>query len=158
MQLELRSFPPMRLAFMRHTGPYDDGGVNRTWQRFMAWCREAALVPPSKPTYGISQDNPQTTPPGQCRYDCAIEVGGAFEPPAGVGVQDFIGGRYACARVRATPATIGAQWGAMFMQWLPASGYAPAAGAALELYEADFAADPATGEFECLLCVPLQGK
>lgn len=106
--------------------------------------------------YGISQDDPEITPPEKCRYDCCVEVDAAFQPQGEIGVQDFPGGRYACARFTGTGADNHAAWMKMFGQWLPDSGYQADDAPALELYEEDFVMDEKTGAFSCLLCVPVR--
>lgn len=156
MQLETKTLAAMRVATMRHTGPYGDGGIRQLWKRFMPWCHEHAGALASWQTYGISLDDPQVTPPAQCRYDCAVEVKPGFVPEGGeVQMQDFPGGRYACAWFSGTPETMPAAWRQMFTEWLPASGLQPTGASALELYEADFEADMKTGAFSCWLCVPV---
>jgi AraC family transcriptional regulator len=160
MNVELKTLPAMRLAYLRHTGPYGTPGIGQTWQRFCAWFAGRALLPRDGAMYGISQDDPEITPPEKCRYDCCIEVDAAFQPQArtdeGIGVQDFAGGRYACARFRGTGADIHAAWMQMFGQWLPASGYQAGDAPALEWHDAQMAPDARTGAFSCWLCVPVR--
>lgn len=156
MQVELRTVPSMRLAYLRHTGPYGDPGISQTWERFGAWCGQNGLVPPRRKMYGISQDDPSITEAARCRYDCCIEVDAAFVPRGEVGVQDFAGGRYACARFTGTGADIHGAWMRMYGQWLPQSGYQADDKPGLEIYEEDFTVDPQTGAFHCLLCVPVR--
>ncbi|WP_411878389.1 helix-turn-helix domain-containing protein [Polaromonas sp. YR568] len=58
MEIELKTLPPMRLAYMRNTGPYGDH-VAQLWQRFVAWCGQHGHMNPRPKMYGISQDNPR---------------------------------------------------------------------------------------------------
>ncbi len=157
MQVELKTLPPLRLAYMRHTGPYGPAGIGQLWQRFSAWCGQHGLMNPRRKMYGISQDNPEITPADKCRYDACIEVDDAFKPQGEVGVQSFGGGRYACGRFTGTPgADVHDAWTYMFAEWLPKSGYQADDKPGLELYEEDFVMDPQTGAFSCLLCVPVR--
>jgi AraC family transcriptional regulator len=156
MNVEMKTLPPMRLAYLRHTGPYGHPGISQTWQRFMRWCDEHADDLVNRQTYGISQDNAEVTPADKCRYDCCVEVKSTFQPQGEVGIQNFAGGRYACCSFTGTGATIHQAWISMFGDWLPASGYQAGDAPSLELYEADFAANPETGEFTCWLCVPVK--
>jgi AraC family transcriptional regulator len=152
MQVELKTLAPMRLAYMRHTGPYDQAGISKLWMSF----DENGLAKPHRKRYGISQDNPATTPAEQCRYDACVEVDEAFQPQGEVGVQNFSGGRYACIRFTGTSAEVRLAWTRMFDEWLPQCGYAADNKPAIELYEEDFVMDPKTGAFNCLLCVPVR--
>lgn len=154
MNVELRTLPPARLAYMRFTGPYGHPDISRTWQRFCAWAAQQDLFPADM--LGIAQDDPEITPADKCRYDCCIAVDAAFTPRGEIGVQDFAGGRYACARFQGTGQEIHQAWMQMFATWLPASGYQPDDKPALELYEKNFESDAKTGMFTCLLCVPVR--
>lgn len=156
MHIELKTFPAMRLAYLRNTGPYGPA-VAQLWQRFAAWCGQQGYMNPRRKMYGISQDNPEITPPEKCRYDACIEVDDNFKPQGDIGVQNFGGGRYACGRFTGRPGNdVHDAWTHMFAVWLPQSGYQPDNNPALELYEEDFVVDPKTGAFSCWLCVPVR--
>jgi len=156
MHVELKTIPPMRLAYMRNTGPYGQA-VAQLWQRFAAWCGQQGYMHPRRKMYGISQDNPEITPADKCRYDACIEVDDSFKPQGDMGVQNFGGGRYACGRFTGRAGNdVHEAWTHMFAVWLPQSGYQPDNNPALELYDEDFVVDPKTGAFNCWLCVPVR--
>jgi AraC family transcriptional regulator len=155
MTIELKTLPDVRVAYMRHVGPYGDSGITRTWQRFAAWCEQHGLMQPRRPMYGISHDNPDVTSPEKCRYDACIEVDAAFRPEGEVGVQMLRGGRYACADFTGTSAEIHAAW-MRLCDWLPDSGSQPDDGAPIEIYGTDFAMDEKTAAFSCTLCMPVR--
>jgi AraC family transcriptional regulator len=160
MQIEIRTIPPMRLAYMRHTGPYGHPGIGQMWERFTKWVRARGINPPRGEMYGIAHDSPDVTPPEKCRYDACIEVSNAFELSGDdrnrLGISDFAGGQFACGPFRGTGSTIHAAWMHMYGSWLPASGYQPADRPPFELYGCDFKVDEKTGEWSCLLCLPIQ--
>ena len=156
MQVEIRNLPAARLAYMRHTGPYGDPAIGRTWERFGQWCAQRGLMQPPRAMIGISQDNPEITPADKLRYDCCVAVGDDFRPEGEVGTQDFAGGKYACAPFKGKTADIHAAWMRMYGQWLPQSGWQADDRAGIELYEENFEMDPKTGVFGCLLCVPVR--
>lgn len=156
MHLELRTLPAMRLAYLRWTGPYGHPGITQTWERFGAWAARQGRLEPRRKMYGISQDNPETTPADQCRYDCCVAVDEGLRPTGEIAVQAFAGGRYACARFTGTGADIHTAWMRMYGEWLPGSGWQADDKPGLELYDEDFAVDPASGAFNCWLCVPVR--
>lgn len=156
MDVTIKHLPAVRLAYMRYTGPYGTPGIPQLWERFARWCGSAGLMEPRRRMYGLPQDNPEITPADKCRYDCCIEVDDSFRPQGEVGVETFGGGRYACARYQGTGADIHKAWMQMYSGWLPASGYVADDKPCVELYEEDFVLDPATGAFNCLLCVPVK--
>ena len=160
MTLDIKTFPPVRLAYMRYTGPYGHPDIALHWKRFGDWCEAQGLMKPRRKMYGISLDNPMTTAPMECRYDLAIEVEAKFKvkdaDASGVAIRQLEGGRFACKPFSGTAAQIGLAWMEMFGQAMPASGLQREDRPAMEVYLEDFELDPATFSFSCLLCVPVK--
>jgi AraC family transcriptional regulator len=155
MKVELRTLPAVRVAYMRHVGPYGDSGITRLWQRFAAWCAEQGLMQPRRTMYGLSHDNPDVTPPAKCRYDACIEVDEGFRPSGDIGVQTLAGGRHACCEFNGLPTEIHQAW-MRLCEWLPDSGWQTADAPPLEIYGADFVMDEKTGAFNCTLAIPVR--
>lgn len=155
MNVELKTLPDMRLAYMRHTGPYGSPGISQTWQRFGAWAAQHGAMKPGGAMVGISQDSPDLTAPEKCRYDACVEVDAEFRPEGEVGVQTLPGRRYACGHFNGTALEIHAAWQRMFGEWLPDSGWQTDEGPAIELYDLS-GMDAATERMTCLLCVPVR--
>jgi AraC family transcriptional regulator len=156
MQIEVKNLADVRVAYMRHVGPYGSPSITAMWQRFSAWCHEHGLARPGRLMYGVTQDAPDVTPPEKCRYDACIEVDADFRPSGEVGVQSLAGGRFACARFTGTSLDIHAAWHELFARWLPDSGYQPDHRPCLELYDDGASVEAVTGRFSCWLCVPLK--
>ena len=78
MDVEIKTLPDTRVAYLRHVGPYGDSGIAAAWQRFAAWCGQAGLMQPRRRMFGVCLDDPTITPPEKCRYDCAVEVDATF--------------------------------------------------------------------------------
>jgi AraC family transcriptional regulator len=160
MDVEIKTLPDTRVAYLRYVGPYGGSGIPAAWQRFAGWCAEAGLMQPRRRMFGVCLDDPTITPPDKCRYDCAVEVGADFVPRGGVGIEIGIetiaGGRYACARFSGVAAEVRDAWTGLVAGWLPKSRYQPDDRPALELYEPDFVVDEKTGAFPCLLCMPVR--
>ncbi len=157
MHVEVKTLPDMRLAYMRHTGPYGGPGISQLWQRFGAWAGRRGLMRPGRAMVGISQDSPDLTAPDRCRYDACVEVDADFRPKGEVGVQTLPGGRYACGEFAGTALDIHAAWQRMFAEWLPGSGWQADERPALELYDRG-GMDAATGSMACLLCMPVRAS
>ena len=156
MEDKLQTIPKTRVAYLRHVGPYGGSGIAKAWQRFAAWCAEHGLMTPRRRMYGVCQDIPELTPPEKCRYDACVEVDDRFAPQGEIGVQTIAGGRYACAKFTGTSPEVRDAWDRFVRTWLPGSGYTPADGPALELYDTDFVVDEKTGAFNCWLCLPVK--
>ncbi|MBW8464690.1 GyrI-like domain-containing protein [Acidovorax sp.] len=155
MPLEIRQLPPMRLAYMRQTGPYGPS-LTHLWDRFGRWCEAHGLSEPRPKFYGISLDNPACTPPAQCRYDACVQVGVGLRTGPDAQVQDFPGGDYACFQFVGTGPEIGAAWARMTAPGQIPAGWEVAARPAVEVYDEHFAVNPATGAFPCWLCLAVQ--
>jgi AraC family transcriptional regulator len=155
LNIELRTFPDTRVAYLRHVGPYGSPGIPLLWQRFAAWCGQHDLLQPGRALVGVSQDSADFTPPEKCRYDACVPVDAGFRAEGEIGVQTLAGGRYACARFEGTAMEIHTAWMKVYGEWLPGSGYQPDDRPCLEVYD-DGGVDPETGRFTCLLCVPLK--
>ena len=156
MTLTIRTLPRMRLATMRHTGAYGHPGLTELWERFGSWCAANRLDDPHPKFYGFSHDDPACTPPEQCRYDAAVQIGVGLRTGPDVQVMDYEGGDYACMHFVGTGPEIAAAWAQMGAPGQIPDGWEWEPRAALEIYDEDFAVDPATGRFPCWLCIPVQ--
>jgi AraC family transcriptional regulator len=152
--VEVRDLPEVRVAYLRHVGPYGSPGITEMWGRLRSWCASEGLA---RPMFGIAQDNPNITPSERTRYDACVEVGASFQPTGELGVQTLRGGRHACVPFTGTAAEIRAAWIRFLTRTLPDAGLEPDLVSAIEIYAPDFAVDAETGAFSCTLCMPLRG-
>ncbi len=121
LNVELHELPPVRVAALRHVGPYGSP-IGEFWaRRFVPWARDQQL--PIATRYGLSYDDPLDTPPSQCRYDAAMEVPADYQPHGGAQMLDLPGGLYAVAHFHGASADIERAWPWLFKEWLPNSGY-----------------------------------
>ncbi|WP_266157888.1 AraC family transcriptional regulator [Dyella silvatica] len=160
MQVEIKHFSDVRIAYMRHVGPYGSASISLMWQRFGRWCHEQGLIPPPRIMYGMCLDNPGMTPADKLRYDACIEVDDGFKPQGDMGVSLLKGGRYACAKFVGAGADIAGAWGRFISDWLPGSGYvfdmSDESRRCMEVYGVDFKMDQETGVFNAELCLPVR--
>lgn len=160
MHVELRLLPPLRLAYMRCTGPYDGAASIPTWARFTAWCQQRGLDTAQRTLLGIHQDKPSTTAAELCRYDCCVEVDEDFMPEPEVAVQDFAGGRYVCGKFSGTAADIHTARMHLRNEWLPSvtadGAWRLLEAPLLELYPAGYRINTETGATQCWLCLPIR--
>jgi AraC family transcriptional regulator len=146
---------PVRVAARRYVGPFGEP-LGKFWRSVVTpWLADNGLV--DCPRYGVPLDDPASTPPAQCRYDCCVALA------AGLTVGDaservIPGGRYAVTRFKGTGAQIGAAWGE-FLRACAANGMtADSARFVFEHYPRGATVDPKTGVFACELCFPLGEK
>ncbi|MYM81259.1 AraC family transcriptional regulator [Duganella sp. FT50W] len=152
MQYEIKELPEVRIAYLRYKGPFG-AAIGEFWKEvFTPWQQAYGLT--GKVTYGVAQDDPNTTPASECRYDACVEVpaGSPVQPPAKEG--SIPAGRYAVAAFKGSGDQVPAAWDAFFRQ-VHADGQA-APGLCFERYPADYVMAPATGVFESELCIPVK--
>jgi AraC family transcriptional regulator len=136
MQVSIVDRQPVTVAYLRHLGPYGPA-IGRFWQEtYIPWAVMNRLGP-RHARYGISYDDPSIT-----------ATGGALKAT-------IPGGKYAVLRYQGTGERIGQAWSALLRNWLPASGLQLDARPCFEYYPEGAAFDPATGEFECEICIPV---
>jgi AraC family transcriptional regulator len=131
-EVQIRTIEPLRVAFLRHVGPYRD--VGPTYERLTSWAAQRGLFVPGALVLGISWDNPEVTSPEKVRHDCCITVGPDFQAEGEVGVQTLDGGDYAVATHRGSYEQLGAVFGWLYGTWLPASGREPRHGPCFSVY------------------------
>jgi AraC family transcriptional regulator len=132
MDVRIESVPMMRVAFVRHTGPYNQCG--QAWQRLFAWAGPRGLCGPHMKTLGIGHDDPRVTPAEKLRYDACLVVDGHVQPEGEVGVQEIGGGEHALTTLRGPYERLGETYARLCGEWLPASGREPRAAPPFEVY------------------------
>ena len=82
MNVRVIEIGPARVACLRYTGPFGPA-LGEFWRDVVApWLQANGLM--GRVTYGVALDDPQHTPPEQCRYDACVEIGhdDTAPPPA----------------------------------------------------------------------------
>jgi AraC family transcriptional regulator len=121
MNITIKQLSPVRVAFLRHGGPYHE--VGQTWGRLTMLLGQEGLLGPGTRFLGISHDDPEITPPDRLRYDACVTVDDAFQPAGEIGVQIIAGGAYAVATHAGPYERLSRTYRAVMGQWLPRSGF-----------------------------------
>jgi AraC family transcriptional regulator len=128
---------PIRVAFIRHVGPYELAPM--AWGRLMTWAgsstqfrRSAGSTEPL--LLGVPHDNPSVTPPERLRFDCCVAVDDRVRPEGEIGVQDVAGGAYACAVHRGPFERLAETYVWIAASFIPEAGYRMRRAPFLELY------------------------
>ncbi|NHZ47708.1 AraC family transcriptional regulator [Nitratidesulfovibrio liaohensis] len=159
MNVEVTEKPAYRVAYLRHIGPYAGETIGPVWGRLMAWAGQRGLMRPGVPGFGVSWDNPEVTPPENCRYDACIAIGPEVDAlelaEAGISVQTLPGGLYAEYRSMIPCDGFFRAWNDMYTQWLPASGWQCDDRPGYELYH-DMLGCPPEGPWDVGICVAVR--
>jgi AraC family transcriptional regulator len=119
VNVKVEQLEPMRVAFMRHLGPYDEVGA--TWEKFMMLLGKEGLVGGHAKFVGICHDDPAVTRPDRVRYDACMTVDVDFQPQGDIGVQVIPGGDYAVLTHLGPYEKLGPSYARLLGEWLPRS-------------------------------------
>jgi AraC family transcriptional regulator len=120
MKVAIKQLKPMRVAFMRHVGPYKE--VGKTWDRFLTIMGKDGYIAGNPMMLGICHDDPEVTPAEKIRYDACLTVDQDFSPSGDIGVQTVAGGAYATTTHIGPYDRLGRSYAELLGQWLPRHG------------------------------------
>jgi AraC family transcriptional regulator len=120
MDVEIKDMPELRVATLRHVGPYNR--ISEAFARLGQIAGPAGLLNPRPTMLAIYHDDPETTPGSELRSDAAVVVSPEARLPEGLGEQRVPGGRYARTTHLGPYEQLGDAWGRFMGEWLPRSG------------------------------------
>ncbi len=153
MEVRIEQRPACRVAFVRHTGPYDQCGG--AWEKLMAWAGPKGLLGPQTACIGLSYDDPKITPADKIRYDACIGVADSITGEGEIGVQEIAGGDYAITTHAGPYDSLHQTYASFYGQWLPSSGYECQDMPPLEIYLNDPTSTP-PAELRTDVCIPVR--
>lgn len=127
--------PALRVAFLRHTGPYQEAGP--TFQRMTEWAFSKGLLKPGTKILSISHDDAEVTAAEKLRLDCCVSVDDDFTPEGEVGVQTIPEGEYVILTHRGSYAGLPDAYRWLYGEWLATSGRDFADRPPFEIYVSD---------------------
>jgi len=151
MKVELVERQPVRVAFLRYTGPFGEP-LGKFWRSTVApWLADNGLV--DCPRYGVLLDDASQTPAEKRRYDACVEL------PPGLSLPDasetrIAGGRYGVTHFKGTGTDIGPAWAAFRTEFLRLHRLDDAR-PPFEHYPRGALYEVRTGVFTGILCLPL---
>ena len=133
MDVTIKQLPALRVAAVRHVGPYDQ--IAEAFGKLGEIAQQHGLFPESDETLvALYYDDPQTTPAAKLRSDAGIIVGEGPALPGGLSEQRLPAGSYASTIFVGPYDQLPDAWRRLMSEWLPQSGHRPAASASYELY------------------------
>lgn len=111
--MNVENFPKYHIAYIRQVGPY--GPTNKqAMESLKKWAKLNDYLTESTILFGIPQDNPETTPPENCRYDACIVIPSECHIDEPLQKGELTGGQYAVFRVEHTAEAIQQAWKQIF--------------------------------------------
>jgi DNA gyrase inhibitor GyrI len=150
MNMKIEKIPSSPIAYIRKTGAYGEGNI-QTMEQLKLWVKANDLMNGSAVILGIAHDDPQTTPPENCRYDACIIISEEHFPVSGnIRLGKIAGGKYAVFAVAHTAEAVEQAWAEIFPA-LAENGCLPdASRPILERYSAE-----KIEAHQCEICVPI---
>jgi len=150
MNFNIEEMPKSRIAYIRQVGPYGAGNY-ALMEKLKDWAKSNDLFTDSAIILGISQDDPVTTTPENCRYDACVVISDDFEiTDSSVSEAELPGGRYAVFTIPHTAEAVQNAWSEVFSQLADAGCQLDVSRPILERYI------PAmVKKHLCEICVPI---
>jgi AraC family transcriptional regulator len=151
----VRDYPALRLAAVRHIGPYMQIGA--AFDRLQAWGAARGLIGADTHFFGRYFDDPKSVPPAQCRAEAGFTVAQRVAGDDEVSIVSVPALSAAVLRFKGPYAELERTYEWLYGSWLPASGREPAEMPCME----EYLNDPRTlppGEWLTDIIVPLKEK
>lgn len=151
VNVQIKTMEPVLVAALRYVGPYEACGP--AWERLCGLLYPSGLCDGDSVAYGVSYDDPDTTPAEKCRLDVCL----ALRKGVDVKTPDLAhllqttelftqnignGGEYACVLIKGPYSLLHPAYRSLFGEWLPQSGREPGNSMGFEAYYNDPAQTP----------------
>jgi AraC family transcriptional regulator len=136
MDVEIKRMPEMRVAALRHLGPYNQ--IGEAFGRLGEIAGPAGLfATPSAAMIALYHDDPESTPADQLRSDAGVAVTSDAKLPKELSEHRLAAGRYAKTLHVGSYDKLGDTWARFLGEWLPDSGERLGEGPSYERYVND---------------------
>ena len=133
MQIEIQDMPEMRVAAVRHIGPYNT--ISEAFARLGELAGPAGLIGEPPPTMlAIYHDDPEATPQAELRSEAAIVVPEGRPLPPELTELRIPAGRYARATHVGPYTLLGDAWARLMGEWLVQSEHRVGSAMSYEIY------------------------
>ncbi|MGV7211444.1 GyrI-like domain-containing protein [Oxalobacteraceae bacterium A2-2] len=153
MSMQIQELPDVKVAYLRYKGAFGPA-LGEFWAEvFQPWQQAFHLT--GRVTYGVTRDDPHTTPENECRYDACVAVDDNYRTADPARDAVLPGGRYATVHFKGTADQVPQAWQDFVASVEPAGHAFDPARPCFERYAADYAMG-ADGVFESDLFIPVQ--
>jgi AraC family transcriptional regulator len=132
MHVEIERRDELRVATVRHTGPYNR--ISEACARIGEIAGAAGIIDSNTVLLAIYHDDPETTPIAELCSEAAISVSHHAHVPPELGERRIAAGRYAVTTHVGSYEQLGDVWARLLGEWLPESGERMTDGVSFELY------------------------
>ncbi|WP_187170389.1 AraC family transcriptional regulator [Salidesulfovibrio onnuriiensis] len=120
LEMRFAMLDPMRIASIRHTGPYQECGM--AWKRLCDWACPKGIFNETTMFLGICYDDPAITPADKIRMEVSVTVPDHIQPEGEIAIRTVPGGEYAVVTHHGPYHLLEETYSRFCGRWLPASG------------------------------------
>jgi AraC family transcriptional regulator len=154
--VRIESRPALPVAYVRVTGGYlNPDALIAGYRRIEDWADGQHIARERSRLIGMSIDDPAVVPLAKCRYDFCRETTLIPKPRSGVNHRTLPANKWAVLPCRGDLAEVDRCWTFLFREWLPRSGWQPAAMPALEVFH-QRPEDIGWDRFDIDCCLPIE--
>lgn len=154
--IEVKEFPKMTVAYLRHTGPYqgNPGLFQKLVGELCQWAGPRGLFnQPDPKMLVVYHDDPKVTRQEKLRISVSLTVPPETKVEGKIGKMEIAAGSYAVGRFEVDSREFSEAWDWMYGTWLPQSGYQPDDGPCFEIYPEE----PKEGDkIKVDICIPVK--
>ena len=135
MNINIKTIPTIRVAAVRHVGPYRN--VGDAWNRICSLLGSEGHMGPGTQMIGICYDDPDATSAKAIRYDACVSVDADFEAFGELTIREISGGDYAVTTHEGPYEQLNHTYRHLLGKWVPRSGRELAEAPCFEIYLTD---------------------
>jgi AraC family transcriptional regulator len=120
MNVTIETLSELRVAGVRHVGPYSE--VGEAFGRLTALAGPAGLLRPDAYLLAVFLDDPREVPAAELRSDACVTLVSSAPLPEGLTETRIAAGRYASTTHRGPFSGLPDAWSRLMGEWLPQSG------------------------------------
>ncbi|UZD89956.1 AraC family transcriptional regulator [Cognatishimia activa] len=143
--VSLRRIPEMRVAYVRHQGPYFNAKnptvtnftLENAFDVLMIWAKETQLWRHNSKIFGLCPNNPSLTPPELCHYDVCLPVDDDIEEDEVVSIRYLPEMTVATLEVTGSSNDLMQAWQWLIDTWIPSQNLEMLNHAAFEICHAE---------------------
>lgn len=146
----------VRIAYVRVVGGYlKPQSLIDGYHAIEAWAETQQIDRSASKLIGMSIDDPDVVPLAKCRYDFCRTVASKPPPRSGVSYTVLPECDWAVTHCQGAMTDVESTWNFLFREWLPRSGWQPAAIPALEIFNKR-PEEIGWDRFDMQCCIPIE--
>lgn len=135
IEVKIEHLPKMRVACVRHIGPYENTGP--IWEKLTAWAHKEKALDKNTVFLGLYYDYSGFTPPDMLRCDACMTVDEKVKTEGDVKIKEAGGKEYALATHVGPYKNLKNTYELLFSKGLPRLNRAYSTGPVIEIYKND---------------------